>query len=86
MADLARIDQLARDLSKYEYLRVWVDDAGLNVHNLNNNKQLTLYREPELGVWGIIEDKNNGFMKNVLKPQFDRALNHLYRIASEIQQ
>ena len=85
MADFARFNELALKIgSKYDYLRVWVDETGLNVYNLSNNKQLTLYYFPIFDLYGIIENKANGEWQDVKKPQFDRALNHLQRIADNI--
>lgn len=84
MTELKNINELAENLNKYDYLRVWVNKEGLNVLNSNINKQLTLYRQPVFKVYGHLENKKTGQLLTVLKPQFDRALNHLYKIANEI--
>lgn len=80
-----QINELTENLSKYDYLKVWVTDASIHVINFNTNKELILLKQPIGKVWGVIEERETGKMLYILKPQFDKALNHLYRIANEIK-
>ena len=86
MSNIVHINKLAENLNKYDYLEVWVNGGRLHILNLNINKELILFNKPIGRTWGFIINKNNDHTLYVLKPQFDRALKHLYRIANEIKQ
>ena len=86
MNELARIDELSTRLNKYDHLEIQVDDFALSVFNKNNRRLLTLYRKPQGDIYGRILFTSDGREKIVLKPQFDRAINHLWRIANDIKE
>ena len=83
--NIVKYNELAKRLSKYDHLKIQVDNFGLSVLNTNNHRLLTLFREPQGDIYGRIIFMNSKTEKVVMKPQFDRAINHLQKIANDIK-